>query len=198
MKSRQVFISTILTGSERSLFWLSICMVSGCATGRPSPLSLIVRRVTGTNYEAFHDSEHPALHDSGIFNTSTPVFSDDEMSTFVAVFDAVARVKGKSAGMFLSCDGCRQGYVMPVKFKTPKVEGENDQREVKTKTQKKQEMTLASLKSLAEGQNKVALHLLELWEDSERIRVMIDYGGNDATERFAQSHPDVTTHWHPT
>ena len=54
-------------------------------------------------------------------------------------------------------------------------------------------MILASLNSLAEKQNKVAMHLLELWEDSEHIRVMIDYGGNDATERFVQSHPDVTT-----
>ena len=37
------------------------------------------------------------------------------------------------------------------------------------------------------------MHLLELWEDSEHIRIMIDYGENDATERFVQSHPDVTT-----
>ena len=133
------------------------------------------------------------LHDSGIFNTSAraPVFSDDEISTFVAVFDAVARVKGKSAGMFLSRDGCRQGYVMPVKFKINHVG--KKQGEAKTKTQEKQETILTSLKILAKEQNKVAMHLLELWEDSEHTRVMIDYEGNDATERFVQIHPDVTT-----
>jgi len=145
------------------------------------------RKKSGTKPSTIQNT----LHDSGIFNTSAPVFSDDEISTFVAVFDAVARVEGKGAGMFLSRDGCRQGYVMPVKFKTNYVGKTQD--EAKTKTQEKQEMILASLNSLAEKQNKVAMHLLELWEDSEHIRVMIDYGGNDATERFVQSHPDVTT-----
>ena len=61
------------------------------------------------------------LHNSGIYNTSAPQFSSDEISTFVAFFDAQARIAGKSAGMFLSRDGCRQSYVMPIKFKTPKV-----------------------------------------------------------------------------
>ena len=37
------------------------------------------------------------------------------------------------------------------------------------------------------------MHLLELWQEPEHIRVMIDYGGNDAAERFNQSRPDVTT-----
>ena len=74
---------------------------------------------------------------------------------------------------------------MPVKFKTPKAQGK--------RAQEKHEKILASLKILAEKQNKVAMHLLELWDDSEHIRVMIDYGGNDAAERFVHSHPDVTT-----
>ena len=147
------------------------------------------RKKSGTKPSTIQNT----LHDSEIFNTSAPVFSGDEISTFVAVFDAVARVEGTSAGMFLSRDGYRQGYVMPVKFKINYVE--KKQGDVKTKTQEKQETILASLKNLAEEKNKVAMHRLELCEDAEHIRVMIDYGGNDATEleRFVQSHPDVTT-----
>ena len=137
------------------------------------------------------------LHESGILNTSAPRFSDDDIRIFVAVFDAQARVKGKSAGMFLSRDGCRQSYVMPasVKYKTPKVraqdseksqqETEFEQKEEGTKTEEPYAKMLHILKILAGQKNQVAIHLLQLWNESEHnaIRVMIDHGGNDACDR---------------
>ena len=124
------------------------------------------------------------LHNSGIYNTSAPVFSDDEISKFVAVFDAQARVAGKSAGMFLSRDRCRQSYVMPIKFKTPKVKAKKSARR-ETITQEAHAKMVHTLEALAEEKNKVAMHLLELWDESEHIRVMIDYGGKVADERFS-------------
>ena len=42
-----------------------------------------------------------------------------------------------------------------------------------------------TLQSLAEQKNQVAVHLLQLWDESEHIRVMIDYGGKVAAERFS-------------
>ena len=39
----------------------------------------------------------------------------------------------------------------------------------------------------------VARHLLELWEVSEHIRVMIDYSGDEAAESDRFDHPEVTT-----
>jgi len=81
---------------------------------------------------------------------------------------------------------------MPIKFKTPKVKAKKSVRR-ETKTQEAHAKMKHTLESLAEQKNQVAVHLLQLWDESEHIRVMIDYGGNDATERFVQSHPDVTT-----
>lgn len=49
----------------------------------------------------------------------------------------------------------------------------------------------ASLIQLDKEGNMVARHLLELWEVSEHIRVMTDYGGDEAANRFG--HPEATT-----
>ena len=53
------------------------------------------RKKSGTKPPAIQNT----LRDSGIFSTSVPVFSDDEISKFVAVCDAVARVKDKSVSV---------------------------------------------------------------------------------------------------
>ena len=104
------------------------------------------------------------LHSSGIYNTSAPQFSNDEISTFVAVFDAQARIAGKGAGMFLSRDGCRQSYVMPIKFKTPKVNKVKAKKSARreTKTQEAHAKMVHTLEPLAEKKTQVAVHLLQL------------------------------------
>ena len=124
------------------------------------------------------------LHNSVIYNTGAPQFSNGEISTFVGVFDAQARITGKSAGMFLSRDGCRQSYVMPIKFKTPKVKVKKSfHREAKTLEARAK--MVHTLKALAEEKNQVAVYLLQLWDEAEHICVMIDYGGKVADERFS-------------
>ena len=44
---------------------------------------------------------------------------------------------------------------------------------------------MRTLESLAEKKTQVAVHLLKLWDEPEHIRVMIDYGGKVADERFS-------------
>ena len=107
------------------------------------------------------------LHNSGIYNTSAPQFSNGEISHFVAVFDAQARIAGKSAGMFLSHDGCRQSYVLPIKFKTPKVKvkkSKSVRREAKT--QEAHAKMVHTLKALAVEKNQVVVYILQLWDDT--------------------------------
>ena len=92
-----------------------------------------------------------ALRGSGIFNTSAPAFRDDGICKFVAVFDALVRVNGKGAGMFLSRGGCRQGYAMPVKFKTPNVRGKKVQCAVKIKQKHRRSMRISWIPGQSEN-----------------------------------------------
>ena len=100
------------------------------------------------------------LHNSGIYNTSAPQFTKVDPSRFVAVFDAQARVAVKRAGMFLSRDGCRQSYVMPVKFKTPKVKAKKSVRR-ETKPQEAHAKMVRTLEVFADEKSQVAIHLLQ-------------------------------------
>ena len=121
-----------------------------------------------------------SLHESGICNTEAPLFDDEHIRKFVETFDAQNRGDGKKGGIFMSRDGCRQSYVMTVKYKSPK-----------EAAQQAHEVMKASLILLANEGNMAARHLLELWEVSEHIRVIIDHGGNKAADRF--DHPEATT-----
>ena len=58
-------------------------------------------------------------HKSGIYNTEAALFIDENIRKFVETFDAQNRGNVKEGGMFMSRDGCRQSYVMPVKYKSP-------------------------------------------------------------------------------
>ena len=64
---------------------------------------------------------------------------------------------------------------MPVKYKSPKDAHA---------AQHAHEVMQASLIQLDKEGSMAARPLLELWDVSEHIRVMIDYGGDEAANRF--------------